>query len=265
MALSGKYVSFKQIIEQVLSKNAYSFEIPVTDTIEWMADCLNLIGHPDQYEPKIAGYKEYTPFDVTKYRAQLPCDFYQVVQVAVDGVLAIPSDNSFHYLLDGKCCGVDVAEEALGDTFVDNFGNNFNTALGTKYSSEPVTYSMNNDYITLSEKTGKICMAYRALMTDDEGFIMIPDDVSYKLAVTWYVTHRLDFIGWRNGEVSDKVFAYTEKQYEWYVGQASNRAKMPDLPRMAAIKDQMLRLLPKINHEKNFFQGLSAAESRKIT
>lgn len=266
MAISPKYISFREIIEQVYSTNGYSYEIPTTDLVEFMADCLNLIGYVEQYEPKIEGHKSYAPFDVTNYRAQLPCDFVRLRQIAVDGVVAFPSNNSFHHLLDGKCCGLDDLSLTInGDIFIDNFGNSFNTALGTRHRSLPMTYTLNNDFITLSEKIGKICMSYWAMPTDDEGYPLIPDNVQYKEAVKWYITHKLDFIGWRNGDVPDKVFQYTEQQRDWYIGAASNKAKMPDESRMEGLKNQLLRLRPQINDFASFGKFSQNHETRRLT
>lgn len=262
--LNGKHISFKEIIEQVYADNGYQYDLPVTDMITWIADCLNFIGHPDQYEVKIKGHKDYPPFDITNYRAALPCDFHKLRQIAVDGFAAYPSEHSFHHLLDGSCCGLSEIDETLGDTFADNFNNQFNTALGTRYATEPFTYTLNNDFITLSRKKGKVCMSYWAIMTDKEGFPMIPEDVSYKEAVKRYLTYKLDYIGWRRGDIPDKVYQDSKQEYEWYIGQASSNAKMPDENKMENLKLQMLRLRPNVTHFSGFYRYLGYGEQRKL-
>ena len=264
MNTGTSYISFKEIIEQVYALNGYTYEVPSADMVSWMADCLELIAHPSQYITKITGHKEYAPFDVKAYRAELPCGFHKLRQIAVDGFPASPSNHSFHYLMDGECCGLDELTNVLGDAFSDNFNNQFNTALGTKYKSEAVTYSLSNDFVTLSVKTGKICMSYLSIALDDDGFPLIPDEISYKEAIKWYLTHRLDYIGWRKGEIQDKVFQKTEQEYLWYIGQASSKAKMPDPDQMSNLKNQLLRLKPKINEEDGFYKFLSNSEERRI-
>ena len=261
---ASSFISFREILEKVYADNGYSYELPIADAVTWMSDCMELIGHPDQYEIKITGHKEYTPFDISNYRAELPCGFHRLKQIAIDGFPAFPSNHSFHQLMDGDCCGLDDISAILGDTFVDNFNNEFNTALGTRFRSEPVTYSLNNDFITLSAKEGKVCMSYWSILLDDEGYPMVPNDVSYVQAVTWYLTKKLDYISWRKGEISDKVFAKSEQEYEWYVAQASSRAKMPDVDKMENLKRQLLRLKPNPDHYNGFFKYLATPESRKL-
>ena len=262
--IGEQFISFKEIIEQVYAQNGYTYELPEADLVTWMSDCLELIGHPSQFETRIAGHKDYPPFDITNYRAALPCGFHKLRQIAVDGFAAYPSNHSFHYLMDGDCCGLNEIQANLGDTFADNFNNQFNTSLGTKYKSEPVTYTLNNDFIVLSVKSGKVCMSFLSMVLDDEGFPMIPKDVSYRQAVQWYLTSKLDYIGWRKGEISDKVMAKSEQEWLWFVGSAANKAKMPDENQMANIKNMMLRLKPKINQEDGFYKYLSFREQRKL-
>lgn len=262
--IGEQFISCKEIIEQVYAQNGYTYELPQADLVTWISDCLEPINHPSQFETKITGHKEYPPFDVTNYRTTLPCGFHKLRQIAVDGFAAFPSNHSFHHLMDGDCCGLNEIQANLGDTFADNFNNQFNTALGTKYKSEPVTYSLNNDFITLSVKTGKICMSYLSIMLDDEGFPMIPKNVSYREAVKWYLTYKLDYIGWRKGDVSDKVLDKAERQYLWFIGKAAADAAMPDENEMANLKNQLLRLSPKINQESGFYKYLGFQEQRKI-
>ncbi len=262
--LNSKYISVKAIIERLYSDNGYQYDLPFADLLEFVADALNLISHPDQYLKKVIGYKDYEPFDIKKYRAELPCDFHQLVQIAVDGFPATPSNHSFHHLMSGDCCNIDDLGTSAGDTFVDNFGNVFNTALGTKYTQDPVTYTLNNNWLTLSNKKGKVCMSYLAFPTDDEGYPLIPDDVTYKEYIKWYLTYKLDWIEFRKGSLSREVLDRSEQKYLWYVGAASNAAKMPDMNKMENLKAQMLRILPKTDNYSGFFKALSYPEQRKM-
>ena len=259
-----KYISIKEIIDGVYADSGMDYDLPFADLLTWVGDAINLIGHPNQYINKIIGHQDYTPFDITHYRAQLPCDFYKLRQLAVDGFPVYPSSHSFHHLMDGECCGIDQLGGTDGDSFIDNFGNVFNTALGTKYSSEPVTYTLSNNWLTLSVETGKVCMSYWAFPTDDDGYPMVPDEISYKEYVKKYLTYKLDYIGWRKGTIQDKVFAKSEQEYLFYVGQAANKAKTLDTNAMESLKSQMIRLLPDINAFSSFYKQQNLPEQRKI-
>ena len=74
---------------------------------------------------------------------------------------------------------------------------------------------------------------------------------------------KIDYIEWRRGTLSPSVFQHSEQEWAWYVGQAGNKAKMPNLDQMEAIKNQTMRLLPNINAHETFFRTQGSPEIRK--
>ena len=300
MALNGKYISLKAIMEQVYADNGYQFELPWIDCMQWAEEALNLIGHPRQYIRKVTGHKDNPDLDIKDYRAHLPCDFYQLEQVAVNGMAAEYSGDTFHHLLAGDCCGItDDSTSSLyygnDHTITRNWGTDVLTfdADTQSYSYQArdlldmqnlnlqsdgtqefllsdgvqegrrITFDLNNNHITLSVKEGKVCIAYLAIPTDDEGLPLIPDDTSYQLAIKKYLTMKIDYIAWRKGELRSDIFQHSEQEWQWYVGQAGNKAKMPNIDQMEGIKNQVMRLLPNINAHETFFTSQLAPEIRK--
>ena len=299
MALNGKYISLNAIMEQVYADNGYQFELPWVDCMQWAEEALNLIGHPRQYIRKVTGHMEHPNLDIKNYRAELPCDFYSLEQIAVNGLPAEYSGNTFHHLMDGACCGIecyttlanDVKERYWGELVkvtedvnedgTSNYGASYyverndtlsNTEEGlmsfdmtTTVDSNfnPITFDINNNNITLSVKEGKVCMAYLAIPTDINGLPLIPEDTSYQLAVKKYLTMKIDYIAWRRGELQQAIFQHSEQEWQWYVGQAGNKAKMPNIDQIEAIKNQTMLMLPQVNHHETFFRGLGSPELRK--
>ena len=291
MALNGKYISLNSIMEQVYADNGYQFELPWVDIMMWTEEALNLIGHPRQYIRKVTGHKENPNLDIKNYRAQLPCDFHSLEQVAVNGMPAEYSGNTFHHLLDGDCCGIEgftnlaahVEEQNWGelvkvtnddgtssyeqrnDSLSNTEGGIMSFDMTGVIDSEfnPITFDLNNNNITLSVKEGKVCMAYLAIPTDEEGLPLIPEDTSYQLAVKKYLTMKIDYIAWRRGTLQQAVFEHSQQEWMWYVGQAGNKAKMPNIDQLEAIKNQTMRLLPKVNAHETFFKSLGSPEIRR--
>tara|TARA_Y100000004_G_scaffold195443_1_gene262466 strand:- start:6422 stop:7321 length:900 start_codon:yes stop_codon:yes gene_type:complete len=295
MALNGKYISLKAIMEQVYADNGYQFELPWIDCMLWTEEALNLIGHPRQYIRKVTGHKEHPNLDIKNYRAELPCDFHSLEQVAVNGRPAEYSGNTFHHLLDGACCGVegyntlsaDVKERNWGtivkvtdtdgsaryeqrdEEEMDNLNIDYSGMMTfdmTDYdttSDHPITFDLNNNNITLSVKEGQVCMAYLAIPTDEEGLPLIPEDTSYQLAIKKYLTMKIDYIAWRRGELRSDIFQHSEQEWQWYVGQAGNKAKMPNIDQLEFIKNQTMRLLPNVNSHETFFRTQGSPELRQ--
>ena len=295
MALNGKYISLNSIMEQLYADNGYQFELPWVDIMMWTEEALNLIGHPRQYIRKVTGHRENPDLDIKNYRAQLPCDFHSLEQIAVNGMPAEYSGDTFHHLLNGDCCGLEGYSNLASEVTERNWGTLVKTTeldgtaryeqrdteemdnLNLDYSGtmsfdltgasdsnfNPITFDLNNNNITLSVKEGQVCMAYLAIPTDDEGLPLIPDDTSYQLAVKKYLTMKIDYLAWRKGELQSAIFQHSEQEWTWYVGQAGNKAKMPNLDQIEAIKNQTMRLLPKVNQHETFFRSLGSPEIRK--
>ena len=265
MALSGKYISVRRILEELYGDNQFDFELPYESIIRWTASIMKLMQCPDIYIAKVTGYIANPNLDITNYRAKLPCDFFKMRQIAVNGLPATYVSNTFHHLMDGDCCGVDQLGTSSGDEFTDNFGNVFNTALGFRESSGEITYDINNDYITLSVKEGKVCLSYWAFPTDDDGYPMIPDDEAFIEATKQYCNSKLRYIAWSKEPSNNGLKALYEdakQEYMWYVGKAINNAKMPDIDRMEAIKNQFLRMRPRVNQHDSFFRYLGQSERK---
>jgi hypothetical protein len=302
MALNGKYISLKSIMEQVYADNGYQFELPWTDCMMWTEEALNLIGHPRQYIRKVTGHKDNPDLDIKNYRAHLPCDFHKLEQIAVNGMAAEYSGDTFHHLLGGDCCGIsensaDSLYYGQGQVITRNWGTDvltyneetqsysyeardledmenlnllsdgtqdFYLGNGGYSDARRITFDINNNHLTLSVKEGRVCMAYLAVPTDDEGLPLIPEDVSYQVAIKKYLTMKIDYIAWRKGELRSDIFQHSQQEWTWYVGQAGNKAKMPSIDQLEGIKNQVMRLLPNINAHETFFSTQLAPEIRKL-
>lgn len=266
----NKFVSVKEIINDVFRNTGTSEDLPIYDLVYWSFESLQLMRQPAQYLKKVTGYESSPNLDITNYKAKLPCDLYKVVQIAVNGLPARYAGNSFHHLLDGECCGITASNSTI-DLFVDNFGNTFSpqssALVGTNHSNDIVTFDINDDYLTLSVREGKVCIAYLAIPTDSEGYPMIPDDMSYRVAVRNYLTMKIAYINWikdPSNRGKQAIFEHADKEWCWYVGQATTTMKVPDISEMESLKNQMMRMIPKTNEFSTFFKSLGAAEQKKI-
>lgn len=260
------YISSREIIAKVYRDTGHQEELPWPDLIVWTDEALRLVDHPMQFIRKVVGDKSNPALDITDYKAKLPCNIYQIEQIAVDGRPAYRSTGSFAHLISDKCCTVGQSG-FQSDLFTDGFGNTFtNNPSGTGATAIflPVTYDINNDYLTLSVETGKVCIAYLAYPIDEDGFPLIPDVQQYKEMVAKYLTYKLDYRSWRIGEVTKDVFKQSEQDYLWYVGAAAGKMKMPDVDKMQSLMNQVLKLKPNMNAYENFFVDLGMRERKPI-
>lgn len=274
----AKYISSQEIVRNVFRNNRYSsMDLEWTDAIEWAAEALDLIGAKLSYQPKLAA------ITIDNFRGELPCDLHDITQVAglTPGCVQFQmksSTNNFHPVFNDTKCITDtvnsvdyiapITTDADGNpAFNFNSGGSFTISKqligGTNEMCSDATYTLNDNFIFTSFKdTNKVLLAYDAFPIDADGFPLIPDNIKFKKAVEAYITMRVDFILWRQGDLDEKVYNYSEKEWLWYVGAASTAGVMPSVDVMESIKDMTLRLIPRINRHAEGFRFLNTQEKR---
>jgi hypothetical protein len=121
-------------------------------------------------------------------------------------------------------------------------------------------YYIDNDRIKTSFYNGKVCLSYTAFPLDDDCYPLVPDDISFKEAMFWYVYKKM-LLG--RGEIADNGidYVFAEQQWKYYCTQARNAANFPDIDRYEAFMNQWVRLIPNINRHDEGFANLSTRES----
>ena len=259
--LIANYTSSKEVINNFFRNTAYNDLFNLADGAYWIYECMELIGAPLQYIPKIIGINGDASYDLQDYRIELPADFHKLVSISVDGVIALPSQNTFHHLLDGSCCAIDSTAMPM-ENFFDNFGNMFSPQalpLNTRITANPPNFTINSNYITFNIKEGKVCMAYYAFPLDEEGFPLVPDDVKYKRACSSYLQMKIDYILWRQSMLADKVYMKSEEDWKWNVASASSHIKMPDVNQMEGLRRQLTKMVVRT---EDFASGFSNINTR---
>jgi len=239
---NGKYRSIYHVIESLYRDEGYTHHINISDVVEWTAEAMALIGATLAYEKKVTGQDDLNPtVKIEEYRGVLPCDLHKVLAVR-EYCSKIPmryATDSFH----------------MGSHEDRNIDYTLNSDL---------TYQLNNNYIFTSFDEGELEIEYIAHMTDENGFPMIPDEVKYIRAIRSYFRHKIDHRMWRQGKLSDKI--KNDSEQEWYLDckAAEVESKIRGFDFMESLKNQWLRLNPKINEHDTGFIYSGQQEQRYI-
>lgn len=105
-----------------------------------------------------------TELKIENYRAMLPCDFHEIIQVRTN------LEKCGHYI------------SGVFRYSTDNFHMSDKT-----HESPDLTYKIQGRVIYTSIKEGTIEIAYRAIAVDDEGYPLIPDKSSFSRALELYI------------------------------------------------------------------------------
>jgi len=87
------------------------------------------------------------------------------------------------------------------------------------------TYFIKPGWIVFNKKDGFVKLSYKAVATDERGYPLIPDTVSYQEAIYWYVMMKLNFPKFLNGKLggarvrgNSGVYQYIQSQWNFYRG-----------------------------------------------
>ena len=256
-----KYSSIYEVINKLYRDLDTPKEFPFEDCIEWAGEALDKIGAAYQYLDKVTGDLENPDLIIQDYRAELPCDFKSLTAIAINGKPAFYDGNTFYKIGDGACCSGSLRQINTPNTvFKDNFGNEYSDygAIGMpSYQVEDrYKFNINDNYIFTNTKDGTICLAYKSIPSDSEGFPLIPDNVYYREAIVSYITKMLDYRRWRNNPSNDTKALFDQSNRDWlfYVGAAGVQGIMPDVSKMEKLSNDFRSLIPKIKKYNKFFK-----------
>tara|TARA_R110000868_G_scaffold290076_1_gene550314 strand:- start:127 stop:993 length:867 start_codon:yes stop_codon:yes gene_type:complete len=276
--LNGKQVSVNESIRRVF-RDSQVQHLSYQDAIEWAVDCIDLIRVPRAYNNDIAMLK------VEDYKSKLPCNYRQMQQAtgAFSNGVTFPmmySENTFHPTKTIVNNNINISTQpfaqgaavvnitnpigvlANGDP-VFNFitsntinGDSFNKQMFQNQFSNVAnraTYQLNEDYIMTSFKEGYALISYLAYPFDCEGFPLIPDDIKFKLAIQWFIQEKLDYMLWRQGKITDKLYEDTRTNKEWYLGAAQHIGVMLNIDQMESLRNTFAKVMVRADwHRKAF-------------
>jgi len=279
-----KNVSVKRVIAKVFADlDLQEGDHKINDMIEWAGEALEKIGVFSSFINKVTGKDGVPILEVFNYQTKLPCDFYRLIQVSFSENEAGPyypmryATGSFDYgsvINESTSDSIVYPESSLINITMSLYDLTYEQAL-EKLNDEPATRSLINSmisdmdnrsvnnivddqtldytylitpsYIKTNQETGYIMLAYQAIPTDDEGFPLIPDHVSFMEAIYWYITMKILYPQWKNGRIRDAVYYDARRSWNYYCKQAYGNALMPNKDQMESIKNTWLRIIPEIN------------------
>lgn len=214
------YISIRQILDNLLADDLMR-GLSLERAVNYAVEFIRVVGMPPIFETKV----ETIP--IKDYRGELPCDFYEVIQVRAPKGFAYLSSTS---------------------TFSDWAKQNV------------ATYEIKGNIIFTSTKDDDIEVAYRAIKVDNEGFPLIPDNGTFARALELYIQKRYFTILFNSSKLPLNVLQNTQQEYAFYVGQAQSDLIRPNIDQMESIKNMWTSLIPKMYKHAEGFKTMNSPE-----
>ena len=286
-----KTTSSKTLIRKIFRDLKPDRDNWIDDAIEWIGEALEHIGSATQLNQK------QCVLTVEDHKVLLPTDLYYINQVAINSSVSPVASQELDTLTTKVTELQDAIVAAQADgleysttasvlheinsriVVLENvYFKDSNQMQPLQYGASTFhrsmhcdncvneninyedTYIVENDYIKTSFQSGKICLSYMAFPTDEDCYPLVPDDISFKEALFWYVYKKILLSNpqFKNNGID---YSFAEQQWKYYCTQARNAANYPDIDKYESYMNQWVRMIPNINRHDVGFEQLNTRES----
>lgn len=225
------YINIKQILDN-LTDNPLLQDLSLERAVNYAVRFIQKVGMPSIFNEKTA------TINIDNYRGKLPSDYYEIIQVR---------------LIDNNTPSIAFRYST------DSFHMSPN-----KIDSSDLTYKLQGSCIFTSIKEGTIEIAYRAFLTDEDGFPLIPENGSFEEALELFIKKNYFSTQFELGKIPQQVLQHIEQQYAWAVGQAQSDLIRPSLDQLESFTNSWNTLIQRTNSHSNGFRYNSVKEKINI-
>lgn len=288
-----KTISSKAVIRKIFRDLKPQNDNWIDDAIEWIGEALEHIGAAPQLCQK------QCVLEIKDHKVLMPTDLYYINQVAINGAVSPTTAKELDTLttkvtdLQNEIVSAQAAGLEYSSTtsilheinarivVLENvYFKNSNQLQPLQYGASTFhasmhcdgcinenaafeeTYIVDCDYIKTSFESGKICISYMAFPTDEDCYPLVPDDISYKEALFWYIYKKLllSLVSDPENKRNGIDYNFADNKWKYYCTQARNAANYPDIDRYESFMNQWVRLVPSINRHDVGFESLNTRE-----
>lgn len=200
-------------------------DLSLETAVDYTIDFMRIVGMPRMFTEKVVR------ITIDKYRALLPCDYYQTIQVRIPGGHALVySTDSFH---------------------MSNKGNSS-------------TYKIQGNIIYTSIESGELELAYLAISTDADGYPLLPDNSSFTRALELYIKKQWFTILFDLGKITSAVLQNTQQEYAWAVGDCQSEFNRMSIDQMEAFSNSWRTMILRDHQHSSGFIGDGSRQTLNI-
>ena len=200
-------------------------DLSLETAVDYTIDFMRIVGTPRMFTEKVVR------ITIDKYRALLPCDYYQTIQVRIPGGHALVySTDSFH---------------------MSNKGNSS-------------TYKIQGNIIYTSIESGELELAYLAISTDEDGYPLLPDNSSFTRALELYIKKQWFTILFDLGKITSAVLQNTQQEYAWAVGDCQSEFNRMSIDQMEAFSNSWRTMILRDHQHSSGFIGDGSRQTLNI-
>lgn len=266
--MAEQYTSIKTIQDK-LTRHPLLQGISLESVIDYTVDFMRIVGVPNIFINKVV--TEHTD----NYKIKLPCDYIRMIQMSGCHGVYQYGTHTFHlkerkqHPKEPVCdngCVVRKKGHRCGDCpnskTCDEYKFDYNKVECICMLREMVMpskgeganyYVTQNNYIYLSNQSDTVHISYLAVLMDDDGYPMIPDNSKFTRALIAYIKKEHFTMLFDLDGVSQQVLQQAQQDYAWAVGACESSMHELDLPRLEVLSNVMHGMINKNDEYRNMF------------
>ena len=229
--MAEQYVNIHLLLDRI-NRHPLLQDLPFETAVDFTVDFMRIVGVPSMFMEKTE------VVEVKKYRAMLPCDYYQMIQVRkINGPAFRYSSDSFRMSECKDSNGRDLAD---------------------------LTYKIQGNIIYTSIEEGEIELSYEAIATDSEGYPLLPDNSSFTRALELYIKKQWFTILFDLGKINPAVLQNVQQEYAWAVGDCQTEFNRLSIDKAESFYNSWRTLLLRDTEHRTGFRNNGTKERLKL-
>ena len=127
-----------------------------------------------------------------------------------------------------------------------------------------LTYKIQGGYIFTSIKEGTIEMSYQAILIDDDGYPMIPDNSKFTRALEAYIKKQWFTILFDMSKIQAAIYQNVQQEYAWAVGACESEFQKMSLDKAESFYNSWSTLIPRRNQHQRFYSYNGSKQNLKM-
>ena len=214
--MANNYISLKVVADKTL-RHPMMAGISFEAIIDYAIDFMRIVQCAGFFEERCE------EIEIKDYKGLLPDNFYEMNQVRLS-----TTNNTFRYATDSF-------------------------HMSDIKSNIDLTYKLQGGYIFTSIKEGIIEISYQAILLDEEGFPLIPDNSKFTRALEAYIKKQWFTILFDMGKLQGPILQNVQQEYAWAVGACETEFQKLNLDKAESFYNSWRTMIPRTNEHSTGF------------
>lgn len=229
--MAEQYTNIRLILDKIL-RHPLMQDLSLESAVDYTVDFMRIVGVPNMFMEKTE------ILEIEKYRAMLPDDYYQMIQVRK------VKDGTFRYSTDTFHMS---ESEETNDRNISDF-----------------TYKIQGNIIYTSMEDGEIEISYQSIATDEEGYPLLPDNSSFTRALRLYIKKEHFTTLFDMGKIQATVLNQALQDYAWAVGDCQTEFNRLSLDKAESFYNSWRTLIMRDTEHRTGFINNGTKERLKL-